>query len=151
MYAVCICIAWIRHMATGHGPRPSPLVFVCVCVCTCRAPVCVREQRMRASGGGLHGKSFRRVCVCVCVCMYADTVQPNTCKYTCMTHVNTHVCVYTQHLNEDRVRAMFGFGGVRIEDNLFVTDTGARLITNVPRTVRACRHAGCVDVIGCVE
>ena len=85
---------------------------------------------------------FVCVCVCVCVCMQIP------CN---LTHVNTHVCVYTQHLNEDRVRAMFGFGGVRIEDNLFVTDTGARLITNVPRTVRACRHAGCVDVIGCVE
>merc|ERR1712216_754153 len=41
-----------------------------------------------------------------------------------------------KHLNEPKLRAMFGFGGVRIEDDVFVTEAGIRLITNVPRTVK---------------
>jgi Xaa-Pro dipeptidase len=41
-----------------------------------------------------------------------------------------------KHLNQDKLRAMYNFGGVRIEDDLFITEHGCRLITNVPRTVK---------------
>jgi len=41
-----------------------------------------------------------------------------------------------KHLNEAKLRGMYTFGGVRIEDDLFVTHDGMRLMTNVPRTVK---------------
>jgi Xaa-Pro dipeptidase len=41
-----------------------------------------------------------------------------------------------KHLDEAKIRGMFGFGGVRIEDNLVVTDAGLELLTAVPRTIK---------------
>ena len=36
-----------------------------------------------------------------------------------------------KHLNEDRIRPMYRFGGVRIEDDIFVTEDGVRLVSSI--------------------
>jgi Xaa-Pro dipeptidase len=41
-----------------------------------------------------------------------------------------------RYLNEERVRALFGFGGIRIEDNLIVTETGSENLTDVPKEIK---------------
>ncbi len=41
-----------------------------------------------------------------------------------------------RYLNEERVRALFGFGGIRIEDNLIVTETGSENMTDVPKEIK---------------
>lgn len=41
----------------------------------------------------------------------------------------------SRFLVEDVLKHYYGFGGVRIEDNIFITDFGCELMTKVPRTV----------------
>ena len=38
-------------------------------------------------------------------------------------------------INKDMLETLRGFGGVRIEDDIIVTSSGAELLTDVPRTV----------------
>jgi len=40
-----------------------------------------------------------------------------------------------KYLNEDAVRRWFGFGGVRLEDDVLVTPTGIENLTCCPRSV----------------
>ncbi|MGQ1889265.1 aminopeptidase P family protein [Thermophagus sp. OGC60D27] len=43
---------------------------------------------------------------------------------------------FTQYINYDKVEAMKGFGGIRLEDDILVTDTGARILgQRIPITV----------------
>lgn len=41
----------------------------------------------------------------------------------------------SKYLNRDKIIHFMDFGGVRIEDNVVITDTGCELLTDVPRTV----------------
>jgi len=41
----------------------------------------------------------------------------------------------SQYLNEEKLRTMFDFGGVRIEDNLIVTENGYENMTDVPKEI----------------
>jgi Xaa-Pro dipeptidase len=43
--------------------------------------------------------------------------------------------VKSKYLVKDVVNSYRGIGGVRIEDNIYVNETGAELLTEVPRTV----------------
>lgn len=39
-------------------------------------------------------------------------------------------------LNKEKVKSLFGFGGVRIEDNLVITDDGYENLTDVPKEIK---------------
>lgn len=41
----------------------------------------------------------------------------------------------TQFLNNDKLQELFGFGGVRIEDNLIITEDGYENMTDVPKEI----------------
>ena len=41
----------------------------------------------------------------------------------------------SKFLNREKIRDFVEFGGVRIEDNIAITETGCELLTDVPRTV----------------
>jgi Xaa-Pro dipeptidase len=43
----------------------------------------------------------------------------------------------SQYLNEDKLRSMFEFGGVRIEDNIIVEEEGYENMTDVPKEISA--------------
>jgi Xaa-Pro dipeptidase len=42
----------------------------------------------------------------------------------------------SKFLNEDNIRKFFNFGGIRLEDNLIITDTGIENLTDVPIQIR---------------
>ncbi|EAN88250.1 aminopeptidase P, putative, partial [Trypanosoma cruzi] len=42
---------------------------------------------------------------------------------------------FKPHLNEAKLRSLWNFGGVRIESDVLITETGAINMTLVPRTV----------------
>lgn len=44
--------------------------------------------------------------------------------------------VKSKYLVKDEIDKYRGIGGVRIEDNIYVGETGADLLTDVPRTVQ---------------
>ena len=44
--------------------------------------------------------------------------------------------VQARFLNKEAIARFRGFGGVRIEDNVLVTETHADVLTHVPRTVK---------------
>ena len=39
-------------------------------------------------------------------------------------------------MNKEKVESLFGFGGIRIEDNLIITDDGYENLTDVPKEIR---------------
>ena len=41
----------------------------------------------------------------------------------------------SQYLDEERLRELFEFGGIRIEDNIIVTDSGSENMTDVPKEI----------------
>lgn len=43
--------------------------------------------------------------------------------------------VKSKYLVKEEIDGYRGIGGVRIEDNIYVTENGAELLTDVPRTV----------------
>ena len=45
--------------------------------------------------------------------------------------------IRAKHMNAEKITGMIGFGGVRIEDDVIITDDGMELMTNVPRTGEA--------------
>ena len=42
----------------------------------------------------------------------------------------------SKFLNKEKVESLFGFGGIRIEDNLIITDDGYENLTDVPKEIR---------------
>lgn len=46
-----------------------------------------------------------------------------------------HTHLQAKFFNTDMLKRFRGFGGVRIEDDIVVTETGIELMTHVPRTV----------------
>lgn len=42
---------------------------------------------------------------------------------------------YNRFLNADRIESLYHFGGIRIEDNLIVTETGYENLTDVPKEI----------------
>ncbi|MEX0944582.1 MAG: aminopeptidase P family protein [Balneolaceae bacterium] len=42
---------------------------------------------------------------------------------------------YARFLNADRIESLYHFGGIRIEDNLIVTETGYENLTDVPKEI----------------
>ena len=45
-----------------------------------------------------------------------------------------------RYLNESKLRSLYDFGGVRIEDNIVVTKTGYENMTSVPKTIAEIEH-----------
>lgn len=48
---------------------------------------------------------------------------------------------YKEYLNTSKLRSMMDFGGIRIEDNLLITDSGYENLTDVPKTRKAIESA----------
>ncbi len=42
----------------------------------------------------------------------------------------------SKYLNEDKIRSLFNFGGIRIEDNLIITEDGYENMTDVPKEIK---------------
>lgn len=42
----------------------------------------------------------------------------------------------SKYLNEDKIRSLFNFGGIRIEDNLIITEDGCENMTDVPKEIK---------------
>ena len=47
---------------------------------------------------------------------------------------------YSPHLNQKKLKELFGFGGIRIEDNVLVRDDGIENMTNVPKSRKEIEH-----------
>ena len=81
VYTYCIHTTHSNWTWTASEPT-------CVCVCVCMHVPCTGVCKRTPHAGLRRGSSWEIFQACLCLCMYADTVQPNTCKYTCM-------CIHT--------------------------------------------------------